>query len=62
MARLYSGPQLLKQIEMLLRSGYNTDTPEPERRNAIDYYLYAWCGPDSPLFDKSKILLSNVIS
>lgn len=53
--KLYSGPQLLKQIEMLLRSGYNTDTPEPERRNAIDYYLYAWCGPDSPLFDKSKM-------
>ena len=53
--KLYSGPQLLKQIEMLLRSGYNTDTPEPERRNAIDYYLYAWCGPDSPLYDKSKM-------
>ncbi|MDE7135124.1 MAG: fructose-1,6-bisphosphatase, partial [Muribaculaceae bacterium] len=22
---------------------------------AIDYYLYLWCGPDSPLFDKSKM-------
>lgn len=52
---LYSGPELLMQTEMLLRSAYNSDATDEERRNARDYYLYAWCGPDSPLFDKSKM-------
>ena len=28
---------------------------ETERQDAIDYFLYLWCGPDSPLFDKSKM-------
>lgn len=51
----YSGPELLMQTEMLLRSAYNSDTTDEERLNARDYYLYAWCGPDSPLFDKSKM-------
>lgn len=51
----YSGPDLLMQIEMLLRSAYNSETPETEKANARDYYFYAWCGPDSPLFDKSKM-------
>lgn len=51
----YSGPELLMQTEMLLRSAYNSDVTDEERLNARDYYLYAWCGPDSPLFDKSKM-------
>lgn len=51
----YHGPELLMQIEMMLRSAFNSDTPEDEKRMATDYYLYAWCGPDSPLFDKSKM-------
>lgn len=51
----YKGCRLLQQIELLMRSAINNDTPEDERRNAADYYLYAWCGPDSPLFDKAKM-------
>ncbi|MDE6335680.1 MAG: fructose-1,6-bisphosphatase [Muribaculaceae bacterium] len=51
----YAGKELLQQIELLMRSAVNTDTPTEQRRNAIDYYFYAWCGPDSPLFDKSKM-------
>lgn len=51
----YSGQKLLKAIELMMRSAVNGDTPEDERRNAVDYYMYAWCGPDSPLFDKSKM-------
>lgn len=51
----YAGKELLQQIELFMRTAINTDTPEQERRNAIDYYYYAWCGPDSPLFDKSKM-------
>lgn len=51
----YKGKELLQRIELLMRSAINNDTPEPERSNAVDFYLYAWCGPNSPLFDKSKM-------
>ena len=40
---------------MLIRSAFQNDTPPAERQYAIDYFLYLWCGPDSPLFDKSKM-------
>lgn len=51
----YKGMELLQQIELLMRSAVNSDTPPLERKNAVDYYLYAWCGPDSPLFDKARM-------
>ena len=51
----YHGKELLQQIELLMRSAVNSDTPDQERKNAVDYYLYAWCGPDSPLFDKARM-------
>ena len=51
----YSGRQLLHQIGMTMRAAFNDDTPENERTFARDYYWYLWCGPDSPLFDKSKM-------
>jgi fructose-1,6-bisphosphatase len=38
-----------------MRAAFNDDTPEDERTFARDYYWYLWCGPDSPLFDKSKM-------
>ncbi|MDE6218660.1 MAG: fructose-1,6-bisphosphatase [Muribaculaceae bacterium] len=51
----YKGKELLHHVGMLMRSAFNTDTTEKQRRNAIDTYLYLWCGPDSPLFDKKKM-------
>lgn len=52
---LYKGRDLFHQIGMLMRSAFNDDTPAAERDYARDYYWYLWCGPDSPLFDKSKM-------
>lgn len=49
------GKELLTELGMLMRSAFNPETPDHKRRQAIDYYLYLWCGPDSPLFDKSKM-------
>lgn len=50
-----SGKRLLQRTEQLMRAPFNTDS-EPEYRNtARDYYFYLWCGPDSPLFDKSAM-------
>ena len=51
----YKGKELLQQIELTMRAAVNSDTPEDERRSAVDFYLFAWCGPDSPLFDKAKM-------
>lgn len=51
----YSGRELMYRIGLLMRSAFNRDTLPEERRHAIDYYWYLWCGPDSPLFDKSKM-------
>lgn len=50
-----SGKDLLYNIGMLIRSAFQTDSTPEERNYAIDDFLYLWCGPDSPLFDKSKM-------
>ena len=50
-----SGKDLLYNIGMLIRSAFQTDSTPEERNYAIDYFLYLWCGTDSPLFDKSKM-------
>lgn len=50
-----SGKDLLYNIGMLIRSAFQSDSTPEERNYAIDYFLYLWCGPDSPLFDKSKM-------
>lgn len=51
----FAGKQLMKRIGMLMRSAFNSDSSDEEREYAVDYYWYLWCGPDSPLFDKSKM-------
>lgn len=51
----YRGRELMHRIGMLMRSAFNSDTSDADRDYAVDYYWYLWCGPDSPLFDKSKM-------
>ena len=51
----YAGLELMKYIGQLVRSAFEHDTPKEKRLFAIDYFLYLWCGKDSPLFDKSKM-------
>lgn len=53
--KLYKGKELYKETERIMRTAFNEDAPEKAREYAIDYYWYIWCGPDSPLFDKSKM-------
>ena len=52
---LGSGHELLENIETTIRAAFQNDTEHNERQDAIDFFLYLWCGPDSPLFDKSKM-------
>ncbi|MBO4659981.1 MAG: fructose-1,6-bisphosphatase [Prevotella sp.] len=51
----YKGKELMHNIGMMIRSAFQNDTPKDEHSYARDYFLYLWCGPDSPLFDKSKM-------
>ena len=51
----YKGRELMHRVGMLMRAAFNDDTPADEREFARDYYWYLWCGPDSPLFDKSRM-------
>ena len=53
--RKYSGKELMHQIGMMVRTAFQSDSPSEEKAYAVDYFLYLWCGPDSPLFDKSKM-------
>lgn len=50
-----AGIELMKTVGHLVRSAFQNDTNSVERDYAIDYFFYLWCGPDSPLFDKSKM-------
>lgn len=50
-----AGRNLMETVGHLVRSAYQNDTNPVERDYAIDYFFYLWCGPDSPLFDKSKM-------
>lgn len=51
----YSGRKLFDVIEKTIRSAYQTDINEEEKLFAKDYFMYLWCGPESPLFNKSKM-------
>ncbi len=51
----FSGKPLMQHIGQTIRSAFENDTEAKERLFAIDYFLYLWCGKDSPLFDKSKM-------
>ncbi len=51
----YSGHELMHNIGMLVRAAFESDTDKEQRLYARDYFLYLWCGTDSPLFDKSKM-------
>ena len=55
MGKKFSGRDLLHNIGMLMRAAFNRDTPAEVLDYARDYYWYLWCGPDSPLFDKSAM-------
>jgi len=50
-----SGPDLMNAIEQRVRTAFEDDIADEERAAAADYFWYLWCGPNSPLFDKSKM-------
>ena len=51
----YQGRALLERIGQLMRAALSNSKCAKDKDFAIDYYWYIWCGPESPLFDKSKM-------
>ncbi|MBR5149668.1 MAG: fructose-1,6-bisphosphatase [Bacteroidaceae bacterium] len=51
----YKGKELMRRIEQIIRLAYEEGAEDDERAYARDFFWYLWCGPDSPLFDKSKM-------
>ncbi len=49
------GMEMMHKIGMMVRAAFNSDTEQEYRQYVRDYFLYLWCGKDSPLFDKSKM-------
>jgi fructose-1,6-bisphosphatase-3 len=53
--KTYCGRRLMDRLDRLIRTAYFGDENNKEKAYAMDYMWYIWCGPDSPLFDKSKM-------
>ena len=55
----YSGKALMHNIGMMIRAAFESGVDKElqvfPRDYARDYFLYLWCGKDSPLFDKSRM-------
>lgn len=49
------GQELLGRIEQQVRTAFDSIDDTEEQNKARDFFWYLWCGPDSPLFDKSKM-------
>lgn len=49
------GRRLLDRVNQMVHTAFNFDSDPEERQQAVDFFWYLWCGPDSPLFDKSKM-------
>ena len=59
------GKDLLHKVGMIIRRAFQSQTTVERSKMyeyAVDYFLYLWCGPDSPLFDKAAMTTSNATS
>ena len=51
----YAARKLLDRLDLLVQEACRPSDDEPANPQDVDYLWYLWCGPDSPLFDKSKM-------
>lgn len=56
MGEKYSGKRLFDRLDQLIQIACRKNNNDlPDKPYSVDYMWYLWCGPDSPLFDKSKM-------
>lgn len=53
--KCYAGRELLDVIDHIVHRAFHPDAADADRQFSADYFLYLWCGPQSPLFCKSKM-------
>lgn len=51
----YKGKDLYDKVDELVRRAYQAKRGTEKQKSACDFMWYLWCGPDSPLFDKSAM-------
>lgn len=51
------GKALFDKIDQVVRHAYLTDVSDPSHQQNVDYCWYLWCGPESPLFGKDKMVV-----
>ncbi len=51
----YKGRELLDEVDKLIRIACLPCKDREDYELALDYMWYWWCGPDSPVFDKSQM-------
>lgn len=49
------GRDLMQHIDQTVRTAFDDAADDDEKNYARDFIWYLWCGPDSPLFNKSKM-------
>ena len=52
---MVKGRALMEKIDHVVRNAYFAPRGSKTREDALDYMLYLWCGPQSPLFNKDKM-------
>ena len=55
MGKTFAGKALLDRLDQLVQVACRRGNDDPDKQDSVDYMWYLWCGPDSPLFDKSKM-------
>lgn len=50
-----AGKALMDRVDQTVRTAFDEASEEEERNAARDFIWYLWCGPESPLFNKSKM-------
>ncbi|MPN20109.1 Fructose-1,6-bisphosphatase class 3 [bioreactor metagenome] len=56
MGKEYSGREYIDRAERLAREAYFNKGGHAAKQYGLDYLWYLWCGADSPLFGKSKMV------
>lgn len=52
---MVKGRALMDKIDHVVRNAYFLPQGTKRQQDALDYMLYLWCGPKSPLFNKDKM-------
>jgi len=53
--KMVKGRELMERVDRVVRNAYFAPRGSKTQQDALDYMLYLWQGPGSPLFDKDKM-------